>query len=112
MGSNVLDQSSLVLLAMEDQGSCISLVCLETEDQGSCISLVRLETEDQGSCISLVRPEKFGQSLVFGLVILIQSMIVRRPLLTDGNEKYYFSHLHFLFIIIKYTIEKYSLQGK
>ena len=25
MGSNVLDQSSFVLLAMEDQGSCITL---------------------------------------------------------------------------------------
>ena len=50
MGSNVLDQSSLVLLAMEDQGSCITLG-LRISDQGSCIAF-GLMMRDQESVSS------------------------------------------------------------
>ena len=45
MGSNVLDQSSLVLLAMEDQGSCITLR-QRIRDPVSVLYVLRLRIRD------------------------------------------------------------------
>ena len=48
MGSNVLDQSSLVLLAMEDQGSCITLR-LRIRDPVSVLYVLRLRIRNHVS---------------------------------------------------------------
>ena len=54
MGSNVLDQSSLVLLAMEDQGSCITLG-LRIRDPVSVLYVLRLRIRDPVSVSYVLR---------------------------------------------------------
>ena len=54
MGSNVLDQSSLVLLAMEDQGSCITLR-LRIRDPVSVLYVLRLRIRDPVSVSYVLR---------------------------------------------------------
>ena len=54
MGSNVLDQSSLVLLAMDDQGSCITLR-LRIRNPVSVLYALRLRIRDPVSVSYVLR---------------------------------------------------------